>query len=150
MGRKVDRGNINSKLNIKTLDELIDDDDSDLLCSTITAEQKEETKKDDDFIQIIGVWKDEKKSEQNIKVLMCLVTLGLMIYQIIKINKLVVGIGSGTYKIDEWTLRLLIVGVFTEVVAVVKIIVENLFPKNGSKDFLEFLNKFHNHHKIEE
>ena len=81
---------------------------------------------------------------------MCLVTLGLMIYQIIKINKLVVGIGSGTYKIDEWTLRLLIVGVFTEVVAVVKIIVENLFPKNGSKDFLEFLNKFHNHHKIEE
>lgn len=81
---------------------------------------------------------------------MCLVSLGLMIYQIIKINKLVVGIGNETYKIDEWTLRLLIVGVFAEVVAVVKIIVENLFPKNGSKDFLEFLNNFHNHHKIEE
>ena len=26
MGRKVDRGNINSKLSIKTLDELIDDE----------------------------------------------------------------------------------------------------------------------------
>lgn len=68
--------------------------------------------------------------------------LGIVINQVHFINKLVSNIGNGSWKMEEWTFRLIVTGVFVEIVAIFKIIVTNLFPVNGSKDFLEFIGNF--------
>ena len=36
-----------------------------------------------------------------------------------------------------------ITGIFAEIVALVKIVINNLFPKSGNKDFMDFINTFY-------
>ena len=121
-------------------EEVIDDNHSS--SSTISHEVKQDIEKQIELIKILDVWKEEKRSDQKIKIIICLVVLGIVINQVHFINKLVSNIGNGSWKMEEWTFRLIVTGVFVEIVAIFKIIVTNLFPVNGSKDFLEFIGNF--------
>lgn len=125
------------------LDDLIESENaSDYVNSTLSEVDNRESKNEDYFIEILKVWKDEKKSEQGTRNVICVVMLGLMIAQVWFVNSLIADIARGTSSLEEWTLRLIIVGVFAEIVGIINIIVSNLFPKNGSKDFLEFLQSY--------
>lgn len=125
------------------LSDLIDDDQSsEIIDSTISNSAQQDSKKQSELIKILDVWQEEKKSDQTIKILICLVVLGIIISQVWFINKLVSNIANGSWNMEEWTFRLIISGVFVEIVAIFKIIVTNLFPVNGSKDFLEFIGNF--------
>ncbi len=68
---------------------------------------------------------------------------GLKIIQVIFINVIVWKIGKGEMDFDEWTIRLFITGIFAEIVALVKIVINNIFPKSGNKDFMDFINTFY-------
>ena len=125
------------------LSEVIDEDQSsEIIDSTISDSAQQDSQKQSELIKILDVWQEEKKSDQTIKILICLVVLGIIISQVCFINKLVSNIANGSWNIEEWTFRLIITGVFVEIVAIFGIIVTNLFPVNGSKDFLEFISNF--------
>lgn len=127
---------------IKLSDVIDDKETSEIIDSTISHEVKQDIEKQIELIKILEVWKEEKRSDQKIKIIICLVVLGIVINQVHFINKLVSNIGNGSWKMEEWTFRLIVTGVFVEIVAIFKIIVTNLFPVNGSKDFLEFIGNF--------
>lgn len=130
------------------LSDVIDDKQaSEIIDSTISNVAQQDSQKQSELIKILDVWQEEKKSDQTIKILICLVVLGIIIYQVYFINKLVSNIGNGSWNMEEWTFRLIITGVFVEIVAIFKIIVTNLFPVNGSKDFLEFIGNFKKNEK---
>lgn len=130
------------------LSDVIDDNQaSEIIDSTISNVAQQDSQKQSELIKILDVWQEEKKSDQTIKILICLVVLGIIIYQVYFINKLVSNIGNGSWNMEEWTFRLIITGVFVEIVAIFKIIVTNLFPVNGSKDFLEFIGNFKKNEK---
>ena len=67
----------------------------------------------------------------------------ILVIQVIFINVIVWKIGKGEMDFDEWTIRLFITGIFAEIVALVKIVINNLFPKSGNKDFMDFINTFY-------
>ena len=127
---------------IKLSDVIDDKETSEIIDSTISHEVKQDIEKQIELIKILDVWKEEKRSDQKIKIIICLVVLGIVINQVHFINKLVSNIGNGSWKMEEWTFRPIVTGVFVEIVAIFKIIVTNLFPVNGSKDFLEFIGNF--------
>ena len=127
---------------IKLSDVIDDKETSEIIDSTISHEVKQDIEKQIELIKILDVWKEEKRSDQKIKIIICLVVLGIVINQVHFINKLVSNIGNGSWKMEEWTFRLIVTVVFVEIVAIFKIIVTNLFPVNGSKDFLEFIGNF--------
>lgn len=66
-------------------------------------------------------------------VVLTIVICGIVIFQ-----------GLGKLKLEEWTLRIFATGVFVEVIAVVRIIANSIFPKDDRKTYLEFINRFNN------
>lgn len=127
---------------IRLSDVIDNEQESEIIDSTISNTAQQDSQKQSELIKILDVWQEEKKSDQTIKIIICLAVLGIIISQVHFINKLVSNIGSGSWHMEEWTFRLIITGVVVEIVAIFKIIVTNLFPVNGSKDFLEFISNF--------
>lgn len=126
------------------LDDLIEDDEyEEILSRTISDRELDDYKERDDRIQVLTIWMNEKKSEQRMKRGLSYVISTILIIQIVYINIIVWKIGKGTMIFDEWTIRLFITGVFAEIVALVKIVVSNIFPKSGNKDFMDFINAFY-------
>lgn len=127
-----------------TIEELIENDEkNDRITFTISDEQKENAKKNNDYIEVLAIWKKEKHTEQIMKVILSVVLGIILLVQIICINIVIFKIGQGSMIFDEWTIRFFITGVFAEIVALVKIIVNNLYPQSGSKDFMEFINELY-------
>lgn len=117
-------------------------DDHELISSTIDPKEQAESNKQSELIKILDVWQKEKKADQTIKIVICIAVLILVILQAGAINMLIFKIANETSNLDEVTLRLIVGGVFLEIVAIFKIIVSSLFPQNGSKDFLEFISNY--------
>lgn len=67
------------------------------------------------------------------------VILGLLIILTLSTVVIIILCGAGTLKIEEWTLKLFITGVFIEIVAIIRIIVNSLFPKDDRKVYLDFI-----------
>ena len=125
------------------LDDLINFDYETPITRTISEKEKQEYKETDDRIQVLTIWKDEKKTEQRMKQGLSLGISIILVIQVIFINVIVWKIGKGEMDFDEWTIRLFITGIFAEIVALVKIVINNLFPKSGNKDFMDFINTFY-------
>ena len=89
---------------IKLSDVIDDKETSEIIDSTISHEVKQDIEKQIELIKILDVWKEEKRSDQKIKIIICLVVLGIVINQVHFINKLVSNIGNGSWKMEEWTL----------------------------------------------
>ena len=125
------------------LDDLINFDYETPITRTISEKEKQEYKETDDRIQVLTIWKDEKKTEQRMKQGLSLGISIILVIQVIFINVVVWKIGKGEMDFDELTIRLFITGIFAEIVALVKIVINNLFPKSGNKDFMDFINTFY-------
>ena len=126
-----------------SLRDFIDDNaniDDKVIVETITKERRERSIEDSYFLSVLKMWQREKKTERLLKLVFSSVIGVILIVQISILNFLVIQIGQGNLKFDEWTIRLFVTGVFAEIVALVKIIITNLFPQNGGKDFMDFLN----------
>ena len=74
---------------IKLSDVIDDKETSEIIDSTISHEVKQDIEKQIELIKILDVWKEEKRSDQKIKIIICLVVLGIVINQVHFINKLV-------------------------------------------------------------
>ena len=83
---------------IKLSDVIDDKETSEIIDSTISHEVKQDIEKQIELIKILDVWKEEKRSDQKIKIIICLVVLGIVINQVHFINKLVSNIGNGSWK----------------------------------------------------
>lgn len=126
------------------IEELIDTGiTANIITQTVSEEERQNIKSNNEYLEVLSIWKKEKRTDQIMKIALS-GFLGLMLLgQIIYINVIIFKIGLKKMDFNEWTIRLYITGVFVEIVALVKIVVQNLFPANGSKDFLEFLNSFY-------
>ena len=85
---------------IKLSDVIDDKETSEIIDSTISHEVKQDIEKQIELIKILDVWKEEKRSDQKIKIIICLVVLGIVINQVHFINKLVSNIGNGSWKME--------------------------------------------------
>lgn len=110
------------------------------LNSTIDIRHDTRYKDNDLFYEIVSIWTKERRSEQVMKKIICLFLACILFIEVIFINIVIFNFGQGLLKFDEWTLRLFLVSVFAEITAIIKIIVSNLFPVNGSKEFMDFIN----------
>ena len=61
---------------IKLSDVIDDKETSEIIDSTISHEVKQDIEKQIELIKILDVWKEEKRSDQKIKIIICLVVLG--------------------------------------------------------------------------
>lgn len=127
-----------------TIEDLIEGDIKEgTITHTVSDEQKQNLKKSSDYLEVLAIWKKEKRTEQIMKIILSAVLGVILITQIICVNIIIFKIGDQSLKFEEWTIRVFIMGVFAEIVALVKIIVNNLYPQNGSKDFMEFINQLY-------
>ena len=67
---------------IKLSDVIDDKETSEIIDSTISHEVKQDIEKQIELIKILDVWKEEKRSDQKIKIIICLVVLGIVINQV--------------------------------------------------------------------
>lgn len=124
--------------------DLIESDSAEnTIISTISDERRKILKEESDYLKVLSIWTKEKQADRIMKIVLCASLGVLLVAQIVCINIIIFKIGLKSMEFDEWTIRLFITGVFAEIVALVKIIVNNLFPESGSKDFMEFLNNFY-------
>lgn len=139
----LEEGNVNERIfdNEDNLEDFIDYEQGGncVVTETISNDKKQKSVKERYFLEIMKMWEKEKKMERFLKYIFSGVIGVLLIVQIIILNVLLFNIGAKKFQFDEWTLRLFITGVFAEIVALIKIIITNLFPKNGGKEFMEFL-----------
>lgn len=147
MGEVKEKDIVDEQIPFSFLNLIDETEDESVICSTIDKSSKEESKKQSEFIKILDVWQEEKKSDQNAKIFICVAMSFIMVVQVFFIQSIIRNIAKGTYALDEWTFRFLIVGVFGEIVALFTIIVNHLFPSNGSKDFLAFISEFKKNEK---
>lgn len=137
------------KKHTSILDDLIADDEYEEIISTsITEKEKAESRDKNDRMQVLSIWMNEKRTEQKMKIALCISIGVILIIQIVYINIVIWGIGAKFMSFDEWTIRIFVTGVFAEIVALVKIVVNNIFPKNGNKDFMDFINAFYFNKRI--
>ena len=68
---------------IKLSDVIDDKETSEIIDSTISHEVKQDIEKQIELIKILDVWKEEKRSDQKIKIIICLVVLGIVIIKYI-------------------------------------------------------------------
>lgn len=93
------------------------------------------------LVEVLKIWKKERKYDLILKIGISVVLTLLVSGQVIFLMNLLYKIGEGKLKYNEWTLRLFVTSIFLEVVAMFRIVVSHLFPKNGSKDMIEFIQK---------
>lgn len=141
------------KQNKSLLGDLIEEANPlDSVNGTLSSEVRKNHHKDAFFYEIIGLWSREKKSDQFMKLIICSLLVCILVGEIIFIDILVYLIGKGVLKFDEWTIRLFIAGVFTEIAALVKMMMGNLFPVDEKKDFMNFIKTIdsNNSHNVDD
>ena len=92
-----------------------------------------------DFIEILNIWKSERKLELGLKEMVCKNLIKLIFAEAVLIALMVVLQGTKIWNLEEWTFRLIIVSVFDEIVGVFIIVVKSLFPEDSSKSMLELI-----------
>lgn len=92
-----------------------------------------------DFIEILNIWKSERKLELGLKEMVCKNLIKLIFAEAVLIALMVVLQGTKIWNLEEWTFRLIIVSVFAEIVGVFIIVVKSLFPEDSSKSMLELI-----------
>lgn len=92
-----------------------------------------------DFIEILNIWKSERKLELGLKEMVCTNLIKLIFAEAVLIALMVVLQGTKIWNLEEWTFRLIIVSVFAEIVGVFIIVVKSLFPEDSSKSMLELI-----------
>lgn len=92
-----------------------------------------------DFIEILNIWKSERKLELGLKKMVCKTLIWLIFGEALFIALMVILQGAQIWTLEEWTFRLIIVSVFIEIVGVFIIVVKSLFPEDSSKSMLELI-----------
>ena len=92
-----------------------------------------------DVIEILNIWKSERKLELGLKEMVCKNLIKLIFAEAVLIALMVVLQGTKIWNLEEWTFRLIIVSVFAEIVGVFIIVVKSLFPEDSSKSMLELI-----------
>ncbi|BAE47821.1 hypothetical protein G8S49_05900 [Clostridium botulinum C] len=90
---------------------------------------------------IASSFPNEQKTNSRLKITLSIILSVILIELVASTILIVWNIGKGTFKYDEWTIRLFITGIFAEIVGIVRIIVNSLFPKEDRKLYLEFIDK---------
>lgn len=111
--------------------------------STITEEDKKEARENNTSLEILTIWKQEKRTERWMKISFSVVIGLILISQICYIDIIMSKIGDQQMNFDEWTIKLFVTGVFIEIIGLVKIVAENLFPKDGNKNFMKFIEEMY-------
>lgn len=90
---------------------------------------------------IANSFPNEQKTNKCLKIILSIV-LSIILLSLVASTILIVWkMGKGLFKYDEWTIRLFITGIFAEIVGIIKIIINSLFPKEDRKLYLEFIDK---------
>ncbi|NEZ85920.1 hypothetical protein EXN65_14670 [Clostridium botulinum] len=120
------------------------------ISNTIKKEDNDLKITGDDMLlnAIANSFPQEQKLNENLKKKFSRVLLFLLSILIFSIVGIVLFMGTGKLKYNEWTIRLFITGVFIEIVGIIQIIVTSLFPKEDRKNYFDFLDKC-THHKHE-
>lgn len=105
-----------------------------------TLEDSSHTMGDMILTQVYNTFPIEQRFNRILKIIFSSIILLILVGLTCSIVYIVFKIGQEKYKFDEWTIRLFITGVFVEVIAVVKIIVSSLFPKDERQLYLKFIN----------
>lgn len=92
------------------------------------------------FLEYIKTdFKRETKNNRILKWVTVIVMMLILIISIIFLGAFMWNLGIEKLKINDATLNIFITGVFVEVVMLVKIILESIFPKNERELYLKFI-----------
>ena len=92
------------------------------------------------FLEYIKTdFKRETKNNRILKWVTVIVMMLILIISIIFLGAFMWNLGIEKLKINDATLNIFITGVFVEVVMLVKIILESIFPKNEREFYLKFI-----------
>lgn len=128
------------------LDEIFNDDDSDNINRIESDVDTDQTAGQTEMLlEYIKV--DFERETSNNRVLKWITVISMMIILITSVIFLGVfmwNLGIERLKINDTTLNIFITGVFVEVVMLVKIILESIFPKNERELYLKFIENTNN------
>ena len=82
---------------------------------------------------------DERKTELGIKTASLTAFMVLIIYQLVEVNKIILGIGKEELVYSDVVISIFITGIFVELIAVVRIMFTNLFPADNNKNQTELI-----------
>ena len=85
-------------------------------------------------IKLANNYLDERRKELDIKTISLAAFTVLIIYQLVEVNKIILGIGRGELIYSDTVISIFITGVFVELIAIVKIMFHNLFPADNNKN----------------
>lgn len=90
-------------------------------------------------IKLANNYLDERKKELSIKTISLTAFTVLIMYQLVEVNKMILGIGRGELVYSDPVISIFITGVFVELIAIVKIMFHNLFPADNNKNQTELI-----------
>ena len=85
-------------------------------------------------IKLANNYLDERKTELGIKTASLTAFMVLIIYQLVEVNKIILGIGKEELVYSDVVISIFITGIFVELIAVVRIMFTNLFPADNNKN----------------
>ncbi len=90
-------------------------------------------------IKLANNYLDERKTELGIKTASLTAFMVLIIYQLVEVNKIILGIGKEELVYSDVVISIFITGIFVELIAVVRIMFTNLFPADNNKNQTELI-----------
>ncbi|MBY6898090.1 hypothetical protein [Clostridium botulinum] len=81
----------------------------------------------------------EQKLNKRLKMIFSIILLIILIMLTVFLIGIIVYLGLGKLKFDEITLRLVITGIFAEVIGIIKIMVSSIFPEDDKKLLYDFI-----------
>ncbi len=90
-------------------------------------------------IKLANNYLDERKTELGIKTASLTAFMVLIIYQLVEVNKIILGIGKEELVYSDVVISIFITLIFVELIAVVRIMFTNLFPADNNKNQTELI-----------
>jgi hypothetical protein len=82
---------------------------------------------------ILDAWSNQQTHDRNMRQRYASWLAWIMSAQLLVLNVVFVLIGTGTLKLQEWTVNLFVISVFGEIVGLTIIVVKYLFPTTSDK-----------------
>lgn len=130
--------------------EILDNtNNSELLESTVDITDNEETDLNNMMLTVIGEWKKEKEETRKDKKAIRDFFKWTLIAQLIFMADVIIlnAFGWFGFRIEQWTLSLLVTGVFAETITVFTVVVKNIFPEDENKSMQELVKEIYNINK---
>jgi hypothetical protein len=90
---------------------------------------------------IVNVWKQQQDQDRQMRKLYATWLMVAISVQVVAINVILILLGCGVLKLEQWTANTFVMAAFAEISALVLLVVKYLFPATSDK-VLELIDRF--------